>query len=358
MAIKDILPTTNLTWDDIRDSLNASGGSVNNNVSSAFQKSAKINMWSKYKPVHLSALFAQSISSAMPNYDADWWKGEYGNCSIIPYRILSYSDVVNHQDGNNNGWEYELPHGGEGSPYRLGDFSGYNRNALPAFGDFRVSHTDVSIDQGTFQATLNMRSSSDYNLGFTDIDLVKNLYFGVYMDGPLKLACTNKQVGFSIIDISTGMLEAGNYILYPFLSSVIINLFDPPASGTFYTVPNTKSITITVRKKGITITLFAEKSMTGNNISYSVTVKNELGTTSLTNNYIFVKFSNHDMDDGISGGEIQQKLRDLNNIEVGTYTLAEGTFYGVQASLFNDCKVWVSVNSGEYIESVVPKGYT
>ena len=36
MAVYNILPTTNLKWDDIRDTLNAGGGSVTNVVSTAF----------------------------------------------------------------------------------------------------------------------------------------------------------------------------------------------------------------------------------------------------------------------------------------------------------------------------------
>ena len=39
--VYDILPTTNLKYDDIRDTLNSAGGSVDNDVASAFKESAK-----------------------------------------------------------------------------------------------------------------------------------------------------------------------------------------------------------------------------------------------------------------------------------------------------------------------------
>lgn len=53
MAVYEILPATNLKWDDIRDTLNANGGNVNNMAITAFQSGANIQRWAKYKPVVL-----------------------------------------------------------------------------------------------------------------------------------------------------------------------------------------------------------------------------------------------------------------------------------------------------------------
>ena len=44
MAVYSILPTTNLKAEDIRDTLNANGGSVNNELTTFFNTS--INIWS------------------------------------------------------------------------------------------------------------------------------------------------------------------------------------------------------------------------------------------------------------------------------------------------------------------------
>ena len=49
--IYDILPENDLHYSDVRDTLNSAGGSVNNDVASAFKESAKINRWAKYKPI-------------------------------------------------------------------------------------------------------------------------------------------------------------------------------------------------------------------------------------------------------------------------------------------------------------------
>lgn len=49
--VRDVIPTENVTYDDIRDTLNANGGNVNNMAITAFQSGANIQRWAKYKPV-------------------------------------------------------------------------------------------------------------------------------------------------------------------------------------------------------------------------------------------------------------------------------------------------------------------
>lgn len=117
--IRDIIPTQNVTWDDIRDTLNAGGGSVTNVVSTAFSKSAKINKWSKYKPVRLNQDF--------PDY-ATYWKAQDGYCGLVPAKCGA--DYITDSQKE---WVYNLPRGGSSEPYRLGDFRGYNPNALPQY---------------------------------------------------------------------------------------------------------------------------------------------------------------------------------------------------------------------------------
>lgn len=120
MAVYEILPTTNLKWDDIRDTLNANNGTVNNNAITAFQSGANINKWSKYKPVRLNQPF--------PSYDT-YWKAQNGYCGLVPAKCGAdwISDIQTLE------WEYELPRGGESEPYRLGDFRGYNPKAVPQY---------------------------------------------------------------------------------------------------------------------------------------------------------------------------------------------------------------------------------
>lgn len=123
MAVKEILPSTNLTWDDIRDTLNAGGGSVTNDVASAFQyETAKFNIWSKFKPTkygeELFTLTEKMIEDA--------------NCSISIVTSNSAAGLYSLVKGG-VGFTYMKP-----EFYRVGDYRNYNRNAvLPAETTFK-----------------------------------------------------------------------------------------------------------------------------------------------------------------------------------------------------------------------------
>lgn len=117
MAVRDILPETNLTWDDVRDTLNANGGIVgDNSFSSAFKDTANIDMWSKHKPVRHLKLFPT----------------DYGYLKEAKYGLAIPSIVqpVNNGELTNDVWEYELPRIGTDA-LRLGDFRKYNPKAIP-----------------------------------------------------------------------------------------------------------------------------------------------------------------------------------------------------------------------------------
>ena len=131
MAVYDILPTENLKWDDIRDTLNAGGGVVDNNAINAFKETSGINVWSKHKPVVLAVNFCQDFNSGAANYNSTWWQGSDGNCGLVPKTLFNFSEVIENTDGEMNGWTYNLPKGGSSQPYRLGDFAGYCKYANP-----------------------------------------------------------------------------------------------------------------------------------------------------------------------------------------------------------------------------------
>lgn len=57
MAVYDVIPTSNVKFDDIRDTLNSKGGSVSNDTRTAFKTTSGIAKWSKKKPVRLQIDF-------------------------------------------------------------------------------------------------------------------------------------------------------------------------------------------------------------------------------------------------------------------------------------------------------------
>lgn len=120
MAVYNILPSVNLTNDDIRDTLNANGGNVTNKDITWFRKDANINKWSKYKPT--------KYTGVSPDINVQY-KGNNQLCGFseriwntgTPAKLYIFGDP----------YIYEPPTGGEQYPYRWSDFRGYNPKAEP-----------------------------------------------------------------------------------------------------------------------------------------------------------------------------------------------------------------------------------
>lgn len=69
MAVYDVLPSQNLKYEDIRDTLNSAGGTVGNSIASAFVVGNNINYYSKYKPMSHPVNF---INSDTIYKEANW----------------------------------------------------------------------------------------------------------------------------------------------------------------------------------------------------------------------------------------------------------------------------------------------
>lgn len=120
MAVYNILPKVNLRDIDVSDTLNANGGVTSREFSSFFRASANINKWAYNKPESYDSIFAMSdYERKMNNHGFD---------------VTSITGNVDYLFKNaKNSWTYILPKGGEHSPFRIGDFRGYNPNAKPPF---------------------------------------------------------------------------------------------------------------------------------------------------------------------------------------------------------------------------------
>lgn len=135
LTVYDVLPTTNLKWDYIRDTLNKYGGVVNNNAITAFQSGANILMFAKYKPSDIGAVnFTRDNPGAfvVDSWDGQlvtikdkWWIGKNGTCNIN----IPIIDNLENNSPNDVPWSYIPVPGGQSAPYRLGDFAGYDAKA-------------------------------------------------------------------------------------------------------------------------------------------------------------------------------------------------------------------------------------
>ena len=111
-----ILPTTDISIMDVRNAL----GYPSTDLGTLCSCSA-INMWAKYKPVR------HDFTTDRPD---NWWQSKLGNCGITFNTFGNVQGLVNGISGT-NGYTYQAPTGGTGSPYRLGDFAGYKTDARP-----------------------------------------------------------------------------------------------------------------------------------------------------------------------------------------------------------------------------------
>lgn len=173
MAVYDILPSQNLKWDDVRDTLNASGGVVSNVAETAFKANANINPFAKYKPSNIGPVnftrdntgaftvdIALRPSLSIKDY---WWIGKNGQCNLNIPELASIED----NDPDEESWSYIPVEGGEQSPYRLGDFAGYNRYAT---GDLvRIQCPTTVVIGREFSVWFRKMEVDDTNLSLDDV---------------------------------------------------------------------------------------------------------------------------------------------------------------------------------------------
>lgn len=224
-ALPSILPTTNLQYNDIRDVLNFNGGAVGNNMASLFKESAKINHMAKYKPSYIGAVlftrdnpgtFVVDIASRPSLSIKDyWWIGKNGQCNINIPEIVSIEDNAPDEES----WSYIPIEGGEQSPYRLGDFAGYNSEAT---GDIVGLQCPTKVVIGKeFSVWFQKKEVSDTNLSLDDVFHVVGAPTMVlriwrlnhpssYKLKEFQPTSSNQKIDFTLQDLALGA-EVGNY---------------------------------------------------------------------------------------------------------------------------------------------------
>lgn len=366
------LPTSNLKAEDIRDTLSAGGGSVSNDTTTFFKAAAKINPFSKHKPIKLAADFCQDINSSNPNYDADWWKGD-GNCGFTPKSVASLALLVTEMEKGDemNGWVYNLPTGGSTSPFRLGDFAGYLATAKPFSFNLNVPATASNqFSTNTFFVTAMGNALNSDSVSWADFSTLKNYYFGVYLVRQENTANTVRVTGTSTlesggasVEVNAGLMLTGTYKVYPFIAQNKIAQKDADSANYFYTVPKVSIGTIKIVSSYITVMVTATLDTAMQTISYTVKVKNDsTSAQTFNNNTMWLRYYGKSLTDTLVFPEQKKTLSDGLVAAGGTTTtIASGTFSMVDPSLYdpsdpdykNGCEVWCSLNSGNYYDKTV-----
>lgn len=213
MAVVNQFGTTNITGDDIRDTINNFGGSASNDWATFFDQLEDVNIWSKWKPF---------------SYPADFVDDE----SILKAR--QYGLNIEHM--NNWGqvttkWQtqytWNKPTGGSTSPFRGGDFRNYTKDAIRFFNKFTGPATVYQNNAGSYLFYFNTPTSGSISLSDIVVNGVaaSDCYPGVvaYKEGTTNYyvitdsykAGTNTQFGVSI----TFSKSYERWYIYPILSS-------------------------------------------------------------------------------------------------------------------------------------------
>lgn len=262
-----IFPTSNLSLQYVCYQLGYAQASLGH-----LCQSPRINMWSKYKPVRYNFF---------DNRPSNWWKGAMGDCGI-EYDI--YDNVQGLVAAMADGPVYKhLPPTGGKYPFRLGDFAGYNPNAVPP-----VTAPDFSgkYYKANNVMTLNLITypPSDDRLSAEDVygRRLSNMYFGAAFlrqgyTTPMWITSPNTGESQQLSVPLNGFLNDEIYYGYMFLTDTpntsLSSIIKP---GIFIALPNTKANEITVQETNV---MFRLENLHWNSYKNEVT-----GTIRVVNN--------------------------------------------------------------------------
>lgn len=270
MSLANNKITAPVSVDDVKSLLGESSNDL-----ATLCKSSKINVWAKYKPTDYNAAFAD-----------DWSKGKDGNYGLnitVDNRVSSWRALVAEYSKANNGYSniYKRPSGGSSSPYRLGDFRGYNHKAKPEISDYLAATNYIEDSQIQLSVAYNAITVDGDQVSYKDVEVYKGLYFGYVITDisgkTLKLLATASTTSSYEVRIAARTLLAGNYRLYPMFCNVDYSTNHTLRAMYCYAVPNlaggkimsviTKSESVAANFKSI----FAEYTFANTRIKVTLT---------------------------------------------------------------------------------------
>lgn len=199
--------------DDVKSALG-----ISSNDLATLCTSRNINKWSPYKPIHSKKPFDLS--------DSDFGVTDKSYKLIVP----SYSrleDLCLNTIIKTPSYSYEEPKGGNSSPYRLGDFKGYN-SVITKGWTYTSANVGVSSTSGQMNMYYYTREDHDGGkyINLWDFYVFNQCYFGVAavdQQGNVAAFITNvNRCNSGYCNASKyGMLNIGNGVFYavPFMSN-------------------------------------------------------------------------------------------------------------------------------------------
>ena len=260
-------------------------------------KDTHINMWAKYKPLHLSYFIGIPTEAMLKAV-------KYG---LSLYSSASLSTIISNTNGTLNGWTYSKPSGGAASPYRLHDFNKYYHNAQPIFKQFNCN--DKIKAGAQFYATITVSLESDDELTLSDLyEASQQLFFGVAItntSNTVLAAATSSQRGSATVSFAfpSNISVGTNCRCFPFLCRNQINIGQSLPENTYYTCAMLNYKAFSVVSSYINMEITAKYSG-GTPGTCTVTIKND-DTTSHTV-VVAMRFTTSANTDPLLNGEEQK----------------------------------------------------
>lgn len=264
-----IIPSTGVELvPEVGQVLQSAGGVVNVYYApSYFTKDAKINKWARFKPEDYKSDYALSEHERkMNNFSFD---------------VLSITGVITTLFANAaNSWAYKLPKGGVNSPYRLGDFRGYNTEAQPPFDYHYIMKTGETIN-GTADEVWRVVTNAGAEIKMSELVVFEDMNSTGYLFVARKLNGSNYEYikssmvsmanDPSTIDCSISFPSAGTWEC---LFCMGQNISTPIGSRTDLVIMPEGHFTYTLVKKTAFVTItYVSPSLSGvyyNSADYSL----------------------------------------------------------------------------------------
>lgn len=330
MSLSDGKITAPVSIDDVKNIL----GEPSNDLGTLC-KSAKINMWAKYKPT--------CYPSPFPD---DWYKDRDGNygISVPTYNTLESlynAYFIDGDENHDNGYTYERPSGGSATPYRLGDFRGYNSRATSPINSFLVTAraTTNSGVSGSCEFRVKPPTGEDDRVNLGDIGITKDCYFGfaLFKSGkPVYFRTESNTVSNGNFQVQIGgngsNLTIGTYVAIPFLSTAKYDNSDIHnfVVGSWYSIPTAVPNEVIIETTQSDYLRDLQFSYTPS--EQKITLMN-VGSKTYKKIYIDIRFSTSTQTTAFQFGEhraIKNKdiaPNEIITVDINKYILLEGKSY-------------------------------
>ena len=286
----------------------------------------KINKWAAFKPERNSTLQALTYTQRKSN--------NFGLVAAATYTSKAAFINAAKASSFNPGWEYQPPTGGAGSPFRLGDFNGYDHEAKSPFGTLNPFTGLLSSSQFTsLLVPCDAPADDPGSISIADMQNGYNnysaWYFGILLYNSSRnfMATATQPIGTrQDWQVDFGWINpsySGEYTGVPFLSSKPFTTSGNEPTDVRIVGTGNKGVKIVLQSTSERYVPFANcvyADQTSGKIKYAVQIQNTTNAKATFTNVVLEVATN------ASGGNSMTLVSfDTLSVEGGKTWIVEGT---------------------------------